>query len=97
MSQRIWTPLRRFGPSLPNVVSYLVTISIWKLFADVLSYHNTTFLSKGKEKQPFRSNSAAFIIASRQVYARIKCEQTTAFELLKLFQLIFASSDANQH
>ena len=27
---------------------------------------------------------AAFIIASRTVYARIKCEQTTAFEPLKL-------------
>ena len=39
-----------------------------------------------KEKQPFRSNSAAFIKASRAVYARIECEQTTAFELLKMLQ-----------
>ena len=70
-------------PPLPNVP--LVNNSIWKLFADVLFYHNTTFLSKGKEKQPFRANSAAFIIASRTVYARIKCEQTAAFELLILF------------
>ena len=64
----------------------LVPNSIWKLFADVLFHHKTTFLSKGKEKQPFRSNSAACIIASHTVYAIIKCEQTTAFELLKLFQ-----------
>ena len=55
-----------------------------KLFADVLFNHNTTFLNRGEEKQPFRSNPAAFIIASRTVYARIRCEQTTAFELLKL-------------
>ena len=67
-------------------VSYLVTNSTCKLFVDVLFNHNTTFLNKGKEKQPFRSNSAAFIIASRTVYARIRCEQTTAFELLKLLQ-----------
>ena len=43
-------------------------------------------INKGKEKQPFRSNSAAFIIASRTVYARIKCQQTTKFKLLKLLQ-----------
>ena len=63
-------------------VSYLVTNSTCKLFVDVLFNHNTTFLHKGKEKQPFRSNSAAFIITSRTVYAR----QTTAFELLKFLQ-----------
>ena len=43
-------------------------------------------INKGKEKQPFRSNYAAFIIASRTVYARIKCQQTTKFKLLKLLQ-----------
>ena len=69
-----------------SFISYLVTNSICKLFVDVLFNHNTTFLNKGKEKQPFRSNPAAFIIASRTVYARIRCEQTTAFELLKLLQ-----------
>ena len=63
-------------------VSYLVTNSICKLFVYILFNHNTTFLNKGKEKQPFRSNSAAFIIASRTVCAR----QTTAFELLKFLQ-----------
>ena len=69
-----------------SFISYLVTNSICKLFVDVLFNHNTTFLNKGKEKQPFRFNSAAFIIGSRTVYARIRCEQTTAFELLKLLQ-----------
>ena len=81
-AQRIWTPLRRFGPSyqtflLSILCIILATNSICKLFVDVLFNHNTTFLNKGKEKQPFRSNSAAFIIASRTVYARIRCEQTT--------------------
>ena len=91
-AQRIWTPLRRFGPSyqtflLSILCIILVTNSICKLFVDVLFNHNTTFLNKGKRKnQPFRSNSTAFIIASRTVYARIRCEQTTAFELLKLLQ-----------
>ena len=82
---QIWTPSTKlsFGASF---VSYLVTNSICKLSVDVLFNHNTTFLNKGTEKQPFRSNSAAFIIASRTVYARIRCEQTTAFELLKLLQ-----------
>ena len=62
--------LRRFGPTPTKLsleksfVTYLVTNSICKLFVD-----------KDKEKQLFRSNSAAFIIASRTVYARIKCEQ----------------------
>ena len=60
-----------------------MTNSICKLFVDVLFNYNTTFLTKGKEKQPFRSNPAAFIIGSR-TYARIRCEQTTAFEQLKL-------------
>ena len=88
---RIWTPFAdldsptKFSFWAP-FVSYLVTNSICKLFVDVLFNHNTTFLNKGREKQPFRSNSAAFIIASRTVYARIRCEQTTAFELLKLLQ-----------
>ena len=39
-----------------------------------------------RKNQPFRSNSTAFILATRTVYARIRCEQTTAFELLKLLQ-----------
>ena len=60
-------------------MSYLVTYSIYKLFVDFLFNHNTTFLNKDKEKQPFRSNPAAFIIASLTVYARIRCEQTTTF------------------
>ena len=84
-AQQIWTPLRRFGPSyqtflLSILCIILVTNSICKLFVDVLFNHNTTFLNKGKEKQPFRSNSAAFIRASRTIYAIIKCEK-----LLKLF------------
>ena len=97
VSQQIWTPrggrspFAALDPSTKlsfwaSFVSYLVTNSICKLSVDVLFNHNTTFLNKGKEKQPFRSNSAAFIIASRTVYARIRCEQTTAFELLKLLQ-----------
>ena len=76
-------------PNKLSFVSYLVTNSICKLFVDVLFTRNTTFLNKGKKKkktQPFRSNSTAFIIASRTVYVRIRCEQTTAFELLKLLQ-----------
>ena len=94
-AQRIWTPLRRFGPSyqtflLSILCIVLVTNSICKLFVDVLFNHNTTFLNKGKKKktkqtkknkQPFHSNSTAFIIVSHTVYARIRCEQTTAFEL----------------
>ena len=88
---RMWTLLRRFGPPTKlsfqaSFVSYLVTNSICKLFVDVLFNHNTTFLNKGKEKQPFRSNSAAFIMASRTAYTKIRCEQTTAFELVKLLQ-----------
>ena len=43
-------------------------------------------INKGKEKQPFRSNSAAFIIAGRTIYTRIKCKQSTTFEPLKLLQ-----------
>ena len=46
---------------LASFVSYLVTNSICKLFADVLFHYNTTFLNKGKEKQPFRFNSPAFL------------------------------------
>ena len=61
----------------------MVTNFICKLFVDAPFNHNATFLDKGEEKQPFRSNSAASNIASRTVYARIRCEQTTAFELLK--------------
>ena len=88
---RIWTPFAGLDSPTKlsfwaSFISYLVTNSICKLFVDVLFNHNTTFLNKGKEKQPFRSNSAAFIIASRTVYARIRCEQTTAFELLKLLR-----------
>ena len=37
---------------------------------------------KKKQQQPFRSNSIAFIIASRTVYARIRCYQTTAASAL---------------
>ena len=93
VSQRIWAPLRRFGPSyqtflLSILCIILVTNSICKLFVDVLFNHNTTFLNKGKKKtnkqknkQPFHSNSTAFIIVSHTVDARIRCEQTTAFEL----------------
>ena len=62
----------------------MVTNSIWKLFVDVLFSDNTTFLNKDKEKQPFCSISAAFLIASRTLYVGIKYEQSTAFELLKL-------------
>ena len=69
---------------LASFVSYLVPNSICKLFVNVLFNHNTAFLSNDKDKQLFRSNSTAFIIASRTVYARMKCEQTTEFELLKL-------------
>ena len=82
---QIWTPSTKRS-FLASFVSYLVTNSICKLSVDVLFNHNTTFLNKGREKQPFRSNSATFIIASRTVYARIRCEQITAFELLKLLQ-----------
>ena len=71
-------------PPQASFVSHLVTNSICKLFVDVFFNHNSKFINKGKEKQPFRSNSAAFIMASRTVCARIKCEQTTTFELLKL-------------
>ena len=56
------------------------------MFFSITTQH---FLNKGKKKkqqQSSRSNSTAFIIASRTVYARIRCEQTTAFELLKLLQ-----------
>ena len=57
------------------------------MFFSITTQH---FLNKGKKKnkktQPFRSNSTAFITASRTVYAGIRCEQTTAFELLKLLQ-----------
>ena len=88
---RIWTLFA--GLDLPiklsfqaAFVSYLVTNSICKLLIDVIFDHNTTFLNKDKEKQPFRSNSVPFIIASRTVYARTECELTTAFELLKLLQ-----------
>ena len=80
LPSQIWTP------SWASFVSYLVTNSICKLSVDVLFNRNTTFLHKGTEKQPFRSNYAAFIIASRTVYARIRCEQITAFVLLKLLQ-----------
>ena len=70
--RRIWTPFVDLDPpptptklSLKkSFVSYLVTNSICKLF-----------VHKDKEKQLFRSNSVTFIIASRTVYARIKCEQ----------------------
>ena len=58
--------------------------SIWKLFVDVLFSDNTTFLNKDKEKQPYRSISAAFSIASCNLFVGIKYEQTTAFELSKL-------------
>ena len=61
-------------------------MSCVKLFVNVLFNHNTAFLSNDNDKHLFRSNSAAFIIASRTVYARMKCEQTTEFELLKLLQ-----------
>ena len=77
---------------LPNFPFKLPLYHTWSLilfasfFVDVLFNHNTTFLNKGKKKQPFRSNSTAFIIASRTVYLRVRCEQTTAFELSKLLQ-----------
>ena len=54
--QRIWTPLRRFGPPPTKLsfkasfVSYLVTNYICELFVDVLFNSNTTFLNKGKKK-----------------------------------------------
>ena len=93
-AQRIWTP--PFQPYQTFLLSILciilVTNSICKLFVVFLFNHNTTFLNKGKKKrnkkkkQPFHSNSTAFIIASHTVYARIRCEQTTTFELLKLLQ-----------
>ena len=65
-------------------MSYLETNCIWKLFVDILFSDNTTLLNKDKEKQPFCSISAAFLIASRTLYVEIKYEQSTAFELLKL-------------
>ena len=89
---RIWTSLRRFGSPFKlsfeaSFVSYLVTYSICKLFCQCSfqSQHNISSI-KVKKNQPFRSNSTAFIIASRTVNARIRFEQTTAFELLKLLQ-----------
>ena len=73
--------------SLASFVPYLVTIipseSFVSMFSSITTQHS---LIKGKEKQSFRSNSAAFIIASRTVYARTKFKQTTAFELSKLLQ-----------
>ena len=77
---RIWTP-RGFGPLGPNPLADMNPTGPNPLST---TQHNTTFLNNGKEKQRFRSNPAAFIIASRTVYARIRCEQTTAFERLKL-------------
>ena len=79
---------------LPNFPFKHLLYHTWSLilfasfFVDVLFNHKTTLLNKGKKKknQPFRSNSTAFITASRTVYARIRCEQTTEFELLKLLQ-----------
>ena len=94
VSQQIWTP-SGFGPPYQtflkaSFVSYLVTDSICKLFyrcyfqsQDNISSIKVKQKNKQK-KQPFRSNSTAFLIASRNVYARIRCEQTTAFELLRL-------------
>ena len=84
-------PLRRFEPPLPKVPFKYRLYHTWSLilfgsFLPIFFSIKTTFLSKGKEKQSFRSNSAVCIIASRPVYAIMKCEQTTAFELLKLFQ-----------
>ena len=71
---QIWTPL----PNFP-----------FKLFCrcSFQSQHNISSIKvKKQQQQPFRSNSTAFILASRTVYASIRCEQTTAFELLKLLQ-----------
>ena len=59
------------------------SVPFLSMFFSITTQH---FLNTGKKKQPFRSNSTAFIIASRTVYAGIRCEQTTAFELLKLLQ-----------
>ena len=92
VSQRIWTPLPRFGTPLPNFPFKHRLYHIWWriLFSSFLSmfFSITTQRSsiKAKKHQPFRSNSVAFIITSRTVYARIRCEQTTAFEPLKLLQ-----------
>ena len=97
---RIWTPRSKsasgYGPpfaDLNPLPNFPFKHHTWSLilfasfFVDVLFNHNTTFLNKGKKKnQPFRSNSTAFSTASRTVYARIRCEQTNEFELLKFLQ-----------
>ena len=98
VSPQIWTP-RGFGPlpspnsladmdptsqiwtPLPNFPFKHPLYHIWLL---ILIQHSS--IKVKKKSQPFSSNSTAFIIASRTVYAKIRCEKTTAFELLKLSQ-----------
>ena len=56
------------------------------MFFSITTQHSSIKVKKQtnkqkKNKQPFHSNSNAFIIVSHTVYARIRCEQTTAIEL----------------
>ena len=86
-------PFADLDPPLPNVPfkhrlyhtwSLILFGSFLPMFFSITTQHSSVKVKP--EKQPFRSNSAACILPSRTVYAIIKCEQTTAFELLKLFQ-----------
>ena len=81
---QIWTPYQTF---LLSIVCIIFGILVF-CRCSLQSQHNISSIKVKQQtkKQPFRSNSTAFIIASLTVYARIRCEQTTAFELLKLLQ-----------
>ena len=94
--QQIWTPLRRFAP--PTKLSFWYRLyHIWYLilFGSFLSTFFSFTTQHSSVKIKINSHSVPILphLAIRTVYARIKCEETTAFELLKLLK--FSRRDQN--
>ena len=95
-ASRYGLPLRRFGP--PTKLSFWHRLyHIWCLilFGSFLSMFFSFTTQHSSVKIKINSHFVPILLplASRTVYARIKCEETTAFELLKLLQ--FSRRDQN--
>ena len=75
-----------FKHPLYHIWSLILFASFLSMFLSITTQHSSIKVKQIQKKQPFRSNSTAFIIASSTAYASIRCEQTTAFESLKCLQ-----------
>ena len=80
---QIWTPLPNvpFKHRLYHTWSLILFGSFLPMFFPITTQHSSVKVKKNSHFVLILPH----LLASRTVYARIKCEQTAAFELLKLF------------